>query len=127
MWPQIQSLLWPFGARTRVSLSLSSHKAKFGVTAQLSPTPGTDKFSVCIKAGQCHVVIMAWGFEGKIVFKIELSVSVLLQCLENWRQTVLAHSSSSYLHFHSAKPLPNSVFHLLLLLRLLCADRSVLE
>lgn len=52
---------------------------------------------------------MAWGFEGKIVRKIEINVSVLSQCLENWRQAVLAHLSSSYLHFHSAQPLPSSV------------------
>lgn len=117
LWCSLSSLSWkklgedpnPFGAGTGLSLSSSSHEAKFGGTAQLNPIHTADKFSVQIKAGQGLVGITAWGFEGKIVCKIEINVSVLPQCLETWRQTVLAHLGSSYLHFHSAKPLPSSV------------------
>lgn len=64
-------------------LSSSSQEERFGVTAELSPVLSADKFSAWIKAGQRHVVIMAWGFEGRTACKIEINVSVLPQYLEN--------------------------------------------
>lgn len=51
------------GMDTHLSLARPTRKTGLGLTVQQSPTLRTDKFSVWIKAEQCHVLIIkARGF-----------------------------------------------------------------